>query len=340
MSSSCYVYHAQHKSAGVTFMNTLVAWVLQRPDVNGNSSECQHCDRCGAFACRTCDNYKGRWSWDDFGCRKATSAALVQQQPRLLTNGFVLPLAMVEAWRRPTCVWITVFREPLSRLVSAFFYCKHSMDDPLCARHHVNTRGGKLEGFAHHWGSFGFRELLLYPPLRAIVTNTTGSPETHTNSSAERDVDPMWWVWKQIVHEHDRGEDLSHHAGARNFAALTKAFPAMYDLVGILERRAETCALLDARLPWLPLATSAHASAPGSGGRHWCDELTSHTETHSASEGWPAADEAAWVAAALSEARNSSTIAKALEADLRVYRTLAVPRFEGLLTELQERRRS
>jgi len=330
-SGSCYVYHAQHKSAGVTFMAALVSWVSFR--VNGNSSSCEHCDRCGAFACRTCDNYKGRWSWEDFGCRKATSAALVQQQPRLLTNGFVLPLAMVEAWRRPTCVWITVFREPLSRLVSAFFFCKHAMDDPLCARHHVNTRGGRLEGFANHWGSFGFRELLLYPPLRAIATNTTGPPETHnTNFSAARDVDPMWWVWKQIVHAHDRGEDLAHHAGARNFAALATAFPGMYDLVGILERRAETCALLDARLPWLSL--SASAGRGGSNGRHWCAELATHTETHSATEKWSAADEAAWVAAALAEARNSSAIAKALDADVRVYRTLAVPRFEGLLSGL------
>ena len=134
------------------------------------------------------------------------------------------------------------------------------------------------------------------------------------------------------MHAHDRGEDLSHRAGARNFAALAAAFPRMYDLVGILERRAETCALLDARLPWLQLSAGGSVS-----GRRWCDELDRHKETHSATKGWSAADEAAWVAAALAEARNSSTVAKALEADLRVYRELALPRFQTLVGTLVSR---
>ena len=43
------------------------------------------------------------------------------------------------------------------------------------------------------------------------------------------------------------------------------------------------------------------------------------------------------MAAALAEARNSSAVAKALEADLRVYRELALPRFQTLVGTLVSR---
>ena len=48
-----------------------------------------------------------------------------------LGGGFALGAAELPAFGRARCVWLTVFREPLSRLVSSFLYCQHVAADAL-----------------------------------------------------------------------------------------------------------------------------------------------------------------------------------------------------------------
>ena len=80
----------------------------------------------------------------------------------------------------------------------------------------------------------------------------------------------------------------------------------------MVERWADTCALLDVHLPF-------------PAGRTWADELAQQTKTHNSSL-W--ASEERLVAA---EGRNNSVVLTLLTADYRVYRELALPRFEAQL---------
>ena len=66
---------------------------------------------------------------------------------------------------------VAIVREPLSRLISAYMYCKVSRLDPLCANHMLYPRSGggadrlfkrvPLAEFAAHWGNYMLRELLM-----------------------------------------------------------------------------------------------------------------------------------------------------------------------------------
>lgn len=69
-----------------------------------------------------------------------------------------------EALRRHahgTCKWFTVFRHPIARLVSAFYHCRESPGDPLCASEGAGAGGMDLVHFAEHWGNYALRQFAL-----------------------------------------------------------------------------------------------------------------------------------------------------------------------------------
>ncbi|CAN0030073.1 unnamed protein product [Ectocarpus sp. 6 AP-2014] len=61
------------------------------------------------------------------------------------------------------CKWFTIFRHPIPRLVSAYFYCKKKPQDGLCATVALdaNADDTNLYAFAEHWGDFGLRQFAL-----------------------------------------------------------------------------------------------------------------------------------------------------------------------------------
>jgi hypothetical protein len=80
-----------------------------------------------------------------------------------------------------SCSYITVFREPKDRLVSAFVYCMyrqpkdqccgwnrlHEADNYATMNHAEQQRARTattIHQFARHWGSFGFRQFLINDP--------------------------------------------------------------------------------------------------------------------------------------------------------------------------------
>lgn len=62
---------------------------------------------------------------------------------------------------RDRCDWFTMFRHPIPRLVSAFFYCKEVPTDVACASDKVDARVVDFVTFAKHWGNFAMRQLAL-----------------------------------------------------------------------------------------------------------------------------------------------------------------------------------
>lgn len=55
------------------------------------------------------------------------------------------------------CKWFTIFRHPVPRLLSAYYYCKKSKDS-LCADVIMDANEVDLLTFAEHWGNFGLRQ--------------------------------------------------------------------------------------------------------------------------------------------------------------------------------------
>lgn len=49
------------------------------------------------------------------------------------------------------CRWFTTFRHPVSRLVSAYFFCQKMPEGPLCASRIVKAKDITLLEFARHW---------------------------------------------------------------------------------------------------------------------------------------------------------------------------------------------
>jgi hypothetical protein len=217
-------------------------------------------------------------------------------------------------WLRPACTWVTIFREPVSRLLSAYFYCHHSRGDPLCGSTAFNfstvfnfSNAGSsgssahVAAFARHWGSFGFREMLLHPALQPAAL-----------SSAPRDTRPVWWAWKQVI---DR---LAPSSLSRAFASLRGMLDGgqMFDVVGVVERFGDTCRLLDALLP-LPRGEPGRPAY-----RTYLAAGTALRVSHH-SEDWKRAEEAARTAAIADPAVRAS-----LMWDLRLHGEVVLPLFE------------
>lgn len=59
------------------------------------------------------------------------------------------------------CQKFTIFREPVSRMVSAYYYCQKIQTDELCGTETVNSRDVDLLTFAKHWGNFSMRQFIL-----------------------------------------------------------------------------------------------------------------------------------------------------------------------------------
>ena len=66
-------------------------------------------------------------------------------------------LSLTHRYGGERCQWFTMFRDPIARVVSAYFYCKHAPIDPLCATSIMRANKVDLLTFAQHWGNFGLR---------------------------------------------------------------------------------------------------------------------------------------------------------------------------------------
>ena len=60
-----------------------------------------------------------------------------------------------------SCRFFTMFRHPISRMVSAYFYCQVYQEDAACASEIVRARDVDLLTFAKHWSNFAVRQFAL-----------------------------------------------------------------------------------------------------------------------------------------------------------------------------------
>merc|ERR1712187_800998 len=140
----------------------------------------------------------------------------------------------------------TVSREPVSRLISAYFYCRNrAARDPLCGSSRIDVNDATIHQFAEHWGNYLFRELLWYPELNQLAAS-----RPDYNSSAVDCANTAREPWLQLKDKLNGGDDLRTKSGAMNFKAVKNSLAAgkLYDFVGVLERWNETMAIFDKRV--------------------------------------------------------------------------------------------
>eukprot|EP00752_Nemacystus_decipiens_P016383 g14645.t1 len=101
-----------------------------------------------------------RWKFGDKFSREFGEKLASGKPWNVMTGGYT------EALRRApavddSCRFLTLFRHPISRLVSAYFYCQDLEADVACASNIVRARDVDLLTFAKHWSNFAVRQFAL-----------------------------------------------------------------------------------------------------------------------------------------------------------------------------------
>lgn len=105
------------------------------------------------------DTYDARqWVEGDEFTRKVAKHLLSEGATGITAGGYTEAL---RGEMGEICKWFVMFRHPVSRLVSAYYYCQARPIDVACASSIVKAKDVSLEDFARHWGNFAFRQLVL-----------------------------------------------------------------------------------------------------------------------------------------------------------------------------------
>ena len=149
------------------------------------------------------------------------------------------------------CKWFTMFRHPVSRMVSAYYFCKYS---PSCARDIVDPNRVDVVTFAKHWGNYSMRQFVLsFMSIDDVLTHT------HTDAVQEKLPQsgkplhniPPWYLVKMYVDAHTQ-ESISESIPDAAFYAMLQPVQDLlrdqYSAVGILEEFNTTLSLFNAAL--------------------------------------------------------------------------------------------
>ena len=150
------------------------------------------------------------------------------------------------------CKWFTVFRHPIPRLVSAFFYCKRVPHDILCAVSTLKTNQKfELIDFARHWGNYGLRQFSFGQVAANDVLTAFSSGELKVpGGKSWRDTD-SWYLLKLYLDNRASSDDSKPTEDMAMYDFLRPAqdlIDKRYAAVGILEEFNTTLALFDASL--------------------------------------------------------------------------------------------
>ena len=150
------------------------------------------------------------------------------------------------------CKWFTMFRHPIDRVVSAYYYCHNKPQDQACASSVMVASEVDLLSFAKMWGNFAVRQFSLGELDIDTVMRVATSPE-------EKEW-PAWYMAKEHLMETDAVRQESVAVGAdtalRDKVGFTQELLRdEYVAVGILEEFNATMALFDRvigmpRLSW------------------------------------------------------------------------------------------
>lgn len=170
------------------------------------------------------------------GERYAETFALDSSNWRLAVGGYS------EVLRRhggEGCKWFTVFRHPVARLLSAFYYCHKKPQDQVCASSVIFAQNVDLVTFARLWGNFGLRQFALGNLDIDEVLRVSAS-----TSSRSREW-PAWYIVKQYwtgVATRDDGDGDALFERLEPAKALLRE---QYAAIGILEEFNTTLHLFD-----------------------------------------------------------------------------------------------
>lgn len=198
-----------------------------------------HMERSGGAAARQIATEhwrKDELVYDSVQWRRGDSHAedVMLSRWKLLHGGCVEAVRNDEAL---TCKWLTVFRHPVARLLSAYDHCREAPRDPICPP----TKSADLTTFAERWGNFAVRQFAL----------ATVSPST-VNAWVERDRElpqgtSVWYLIKEYFTR--GGVALEDVVLGEDVLDSIKETLSTYAAVGIATELDATMRLLDKALP-------------------------------------------------------------------------------------------
>ena len=238
---------------------------------------------------------------------------------RLYYGAFVASMSRLRSRIRTSCVFVTVLREPVSRLLSIALYCRHGLHmgtggpawlpvsqggDVLCG----GKQNGSLASWARSIGSQFFRQLALQPDyFSQLSEGRTMGANLKTQESALLEL-------QRLIGRHETGKTRLGRTVIRKVERSMRD-GLMPNVVGLFEQMPRTLLLFDKVIPL-------------NGGRRWADEAQRLEYTHGSSQ-WAGQKQQL-----LSETAGSGAevIESHLAADLRLYKA-AMARFEQLCAE-------
>lgn len=148
------------------------------------------------------------------------------------------------------CVWLTIFRHPIPRLVSAFFYCKVRPRDPCCGARKMPVEArNNITAFAEHWGNFAVRQFALgLIPAEDVLDyiQATEGPEYDCIQ------DSRWYALKLYLEgKSTYPASITHEEGTLYgmLQRIKDELAEKFTAVGILEEFNTTISLFETALP-------------------------------------------------------------------------------------------
>ena len=95
------------------------------------------------------------------------------------------------------CQWLTIFRHPVARLLSAYDHCREAPKDPLCPP----TKSKDLASFAERWGNFAMRQFALASVSQSAVKEWAARAQLPKGVS-------VWYLVKEYLTRGGVAEDV------------------------------------------------------------------------------------------------------------------------------------
>lgn len=225
---SCWIYTHLQKSGGSTTKQIIMNAGVRSPDP---------CDNCGVYY----EIYDSpQWERGNEWTKTFADRLVAPSGINVAMGGYT------EALRRSpqtesNCRWFTQFRHPITRLVSAFFYCKKAPGDNLCAFRAMPAEAhSSLLAFAKHWGNFGLRQFALG------VLPLDGS----SVKEAEKGSPSGWYLQRKYMEEigGDNESDSKPDEVMSHILTMVQDRLRTFAAVGILEEFNTTLSLYNATL--------------------------------------------------------------------------------------------
>ena len=141
------------------------------------------------------------WPCDAAGIRPFWEASLGNGRAPFLTRLFLARFFCVCSYLR-TNPNPTSTTSPISRVVSAYYYCKKNSRDQLCANFEGKTDEDDILAFVKHWGNYGMMQLLLaFVRPEDMVSDTGWAADIRDNVCVDADESGQQLIWTTMPRE-------------------------------------------------------------------------------------------------------------------------------------------